>query len=117
MNRDRLLADARAFALELADGYAPPEPRELTVAGPSGRAALELAARRRAATVAGERARPLLVGELANVLTGGDADPTAPVPEQHVSRPGARRDRALIRRSRRCSASPTCSTTGKPLRN
>ena len=27
-NRDRLLADAKAFALELADGYVPPEPRD-----------------------------------------------------------------------------------------
>ena len=42
-NRDRLLADARALALELADGYRPPEPVELTLPGPSGRAALMLA--------------------------------------------------------------------------
>ena len=57
-NRDRLLADAKAFALELADGYVPPEPRMLTVAGPSGRATLELTARQRAATMRGERVRP-----------------------------------------------------------
>ena len=43
MNRDRLLADAKAKALALADGYQPPEPPELRLPGPTGRAALELA--------------------------------------------------------------------------
>ena len=47
-NRDRLLADAKTFALELADGYAPPEPRELRLPGPSGAAALALAMHDRA---------------------------------------------------------------------
>src|SRR6185436_19726819 len=42
-NRDRVLGDAKAFALELADGYAPPEPVELRLPGPSGAAALALA--------------------------------------------------------------------------
>ena len=54
------------FALELADGYVPPEPRMLTVAGPAGQATLELTARQRAATAgatdydlrAGRRATP-----------------------------------------------------------
>ena len=38
MNRDRLLADAKARALKmLADGYQPPKPAELRLPGPSGR--------------------------------------------------------------------------------
>ena len=37
MNRDRLLADAKARALKmLADGYKPPEPVELRLPGPTG---------------------------------------------------------------------------------
>ncbi|WP_455374362.1 hypothetical protein, partial [Limibacillus halophilus] len=36
-NRDRLLADAKAKALELAEGYQPPEPLELTLPGPAAR--------------------------------------------------------------------------------
>ena len=44
MNRDRLLADAKAKALALlADGYKPPKPVELSLPGPSGRVALEMA--------------------------------------------------------------------------
>ena len=33
MNRDRLLADAKARALSLVDGYAPPEPKDLQLPG------------------------------------------------------------------------------------
>ena len=43
MNRDRLLADAKARALALVEGYKPPEPAEISPARPGGRAALELA--------------------------------------------------------------------------
>ena len=39
-NRDRLLADAKARALAMVEGYAPPEPVTLRLPGPSGRAAL-----------------------------------------------------------------------------
>ena len=42
-NRDRLLADAKVLAIELAEGYRPPEPAELRLPGPSGAAALGLA--------------------------------------------------------------------------
>ena len=44
MNRDRLLADAKAKALALVAGYQPPEPSASSrCPGPSGRLALELA--------------------------------------------------------------------------
>src|SRR4030095_13771732 len=43
MNRDRLLADAKARTLKmLADGYQPPKPPELRLPGPSGRTGLNL---------------------------------------------------------------------------
>ena len=78
MNRDRLLADAKAKALSLVEaGYVPPEPPELTLPGPSGRAALHLA-------VDGFRANGMATAHdevvskrLAKVLTGGETDPTA----------------------------------------
>ncbi len=37
MNRDRLLADAKARALALAEDYKPPEPPEIVLPGPSGK--------------------------------------------------------------------------------
>jgi enoyl-CoA hydratase/carnithine racemase len=50
MNRDRLLADAKARALALAEGYQPPAAPTYRLPGAGGKAALELA-------VAGFRAR------------------------------------------------------------
>jgi 3-hydroxyacyl-CoA dehydrogenase len=83
-NRDRLLADAKALALELADGYVAPAPRQLVLPGPSGRAALAQAARAAGLVgVAGEH--DLVVADaLARVLSGGDTDHTTPVAEAHV---------------------------------
>src|SRR3546814_13408174 len=55
MNRDRLLADAKARALRMADaGYRPPPEEEIRLPGPTARVAMELAvdalARQRRAT-------------------------------------------------------------------
>jgi 3-hydroxyacyl-CoA dehydrogenase len=41
MNRDRVLADAKARALARGPGYRPPEPQPLTLPGPAARVALE----------------------------------------------------------------------------
>jgi 3-hydroxyacyl-CoA dehydrogenase len=116
-NRDRLLADAKAFALELADGYSPPEPRELRLPGPSGAAALVLGARDRAA--AGQAsAHDLVVAEaLARVLSGGDCDPVEPVSEQHVLDLEREAVRGLLATERTLLRMEHVLATGKPLRN
>src|SRR3546814_16577697 len=43
MNRRRLLADAKAKALELAKNYEVPKPVEINLPGPTANAAMELA--------------------------------------------------------------------------
>lgn len=43
MNRDRLLADAKAKALGMVADYTPPAPRTLTLPGPEGKTALRMA--------------------------------------------------------------------------
>jgi 3-hydroxyacyl-CoA dehydrogenase len=116
-NRDRLLADAIAFALELADGYTPPEPRTLTVAGRSGQATLALTARQRASTVGASEYDLELVGEYARVLTGGDADPTEPVPESAISQLELEGIARLVRRPQTLERIRHMLATGKPLRN
>ena len=75
MNRDRLLAEARRRAVELADGYAPPPAVRVPSVGPAGRAAmLELLDRLDARGVTPPHDR--VVGErLAEVLCGGGAPP------------------------------------------
>jgi 3-hydroxyacyl-CoA dehydrogenase len=117
MNRDRLLADAKARALALAEGYTPPAPPEFRLPGPSGKAALDLA-------VQGFRARGLatpydevVAGKLATVLTGGDADPTQVVTEEQMLELERREFMALVRENRTQARIEHMLETGKPLRN
>jgi 3-hydroxyacyl-CoA dehydrogenase len=117
-NRDRLLADARARALELADGYAPPEPGTLTVAGRSGRATLALSARQLARRDGAVTEYDLhLADVLAGVLTGGDADLTEPVPESAISTLEAAAVADLVRREQTLARMTHVLETGRPLRN
>ena len=73
MNRDRLLGEAKKYAIELARNYSPPAKTGVTVAGPAGRQAmLELleSLHQRGVTTPHD----LVVGEhLAQVLCGGGA--------------------------------------------
>jgi 3-hydroxyacyl-CoA dehydrogenase len=117
-NRDRLVTDARSHALELADGYAPPQPAELVLAGPSGRATLVLGVRqlaRRDPTITEYDLH--LAGVLAGVLTGGEADLTTPVPEAAVSQLEADAVSALFREERTLQRMTHVLETGRPLRN
>jgi len=100
MNRDRLLAEARALALELAAGYAPPPPPVLRAPGAGAREAmLAMLERLRAEGVARPRAggmtrlraegvpRPhdITVGHaLARVLGGGEAGAGEALGEQRL---------------------------------
>lgn len=79
MNRDRVLADAKRVALRLTDNYRPPEPAMLRLPGRAAQPMLletELSC-----------ARPLdrtIAQHLANVLTGGEAEPAQPVTEDRL---------------------------------
>lgn len=117
MNRDRLLADAKAKALDLVEGYAPPEPPEFRLPGPSGKAALELA-------VEGFRNRGLateydavVADHLATVLTGGDTDELDIVSEERLLDIERGQFMALARESRTQDRIEHMLETGKPLRN
>ncbi len=86
MNRDRLLAAAKAKALALAAAYQPPAPTSFRLPGPSGKAALMLAVDnfvRLGKATAYDR---IVAEGLADVLTGGpEADPVEPLPEDKIS--------------------------------
>lgn len=81
MNRDRLLADAKAKALSMVDGYTPPQPRTLRLPGPEGKAALSMALddfyAKGDATWHDIRVAEMLT----TVLTGGDTDHMKPLSE------------------------------------
>ncbi|MBZ0112187.1 MAG: 3-hydroxyacyl-CoA dehydrogenase/enoyl-CoA hydratase family protein [Thermoanaerobaculia bacterium] len=118
MNRDRLLADAKARALELhAAGYEPPTKVEITLPGPTGRAALSSA-------VAGFRASGMatahdevVANRLAVVLTGGDTDITETVSEETLLRLEREAFLDLVKTPATLARIEHMLETGKPLRN
>ncbi|HEX6199938.1 MAG TPA: 3-hydroxyacyl-CoA dehydrogenase NAD-binding domain-containing protein [Thermoanaerobaculia bacterium] len=118
MNRDRLLADAKAKALELADaGYVPPDPVEVSLPGPSGRAALSMAVD---GFLANGKATPhdgVVAKRLAVVLTGGDTDILDPVTEDDLSRLEREAFLDLVKTPATLDRIEHMLETGKPLRN
>jgi len=118
MNRDRLLADAKAKALELVEaGYQPPEPPEITLPGPSGRVALEMAVDGFVANGKATAHDAVVSKRLAVVLTGGDTDLTETVTEDDLSRLEREAFLDLIKTPATLARIEHMLETGKPLRN
>jgi 3-hydroxyacyl-CoA dehydrogenase len=118
MNRDRLLADAKAKALALlAAGYAPPEEQEIALPGPSGRAALELAVDGFRASGVATAHDVVVAKRLAVVLSGGDTDPTESVSEDTLYRLEREAFMDLVKTPGSLARVEHMLDTGKPLRN
>ena len=117
MNRDRVLASAKARVLEMAPGYTPPEPYELNLPGPTGRTALQLAVRDFVAKGVATPHDATVGGVLAHVLSGGDTDMLDTVSEDQILK--LERD-GLIKLARTPQTRARVEhmlKTGKPLRN
>ncbi len=117
MNRDRLLADAKARACALIEGYAPPPPPSFVLPGPAGRAGFRLAAeavRRRGIATAHD---VTVADALAEVLTGGGTDPVDVVSEQQMLALERMAFLRLIRTPPTLARIAHTLATGKPLRN
>ncbi len=117
MNRNRLLADAKARALRMVEGYVPPKPAEYVLPGRAGRVGFNLAAqsffRRGIAT-----AHDLTVADaLAEVLTGGPADIIDVVSEQQLLDIERAAFMRLVRTGPTLARIEHTLDTGKPLRN
>jgi 3-hydroxyacyl-CoA dehydrogenase len=117
MNRDRLLADAKARALELAEAYRPPRPVPVALPGEAARAALGLAiddlARQGKAT-AHDR---VVASRLAEVVSGGETDILEEIDEDTLLALERRAFMALIRTAPTLARIEHTLETGKPLRN
>ena len=117
-NRERLLAEAKAKALALAADYTPPEPVELTLPGPSGRAALRFALDDLRLKGVATDHDMVVARELAEVLTGGPAadvtEPTAPDAVLALERQAFM---TLFRTEPTLARMEHTLETGKPLRN
>ena len=117
MNRDRLLADAKARALELSEGYEPPEPRPYNLPGPSGRTALELAVKDLAKSGQATPHDVVVTNELAWILSGGDTDMTETVDEDDILAMEREAINRLGRHEDSLARMEHMLETGKPLRN
>ena len=118
MNRDRLLADAKAKALAMAEGYQPAESKPLRLPGPSGMAALKMAVEQ-AARLGKATPHDIVVCErLAETLCGGErADHTADTTEDQVRKLEVKSFMALLKTEGTLARVEHMLETGRPLRN
>ncbi len=117
MNRYRLLADAKALALKLADGYVAPKAVDLRLPGVAGRLALTMAAdsfhKRGIATD-----HDIVVADaLAEVLSGGGADIVDLVNEEQLLSLERAAFMRLLKTDATLARIEHMLVTGKPLRN
>jgi len=118
MNRERLLADAKAKALALAKDFKPREPlKEIRLPGPTAKAALGLALndleRQGKATPYDVEVATALAG----VLAGGETDITDVLGEDDLTKLERSTFMSLVRREGTLKRIEHMLETGKPLRN
>jgi 3-hydroxyacyl-CoA dehydrogenase len=117
MNRQRLLADAKAKALELAEGYTPPEPVEVSLPGPSARAAFDMAVEGFVAQGKATAHDQVVARALAEVVSGGDTDITEEIGEKALMTLERKAFLSLIKMPATLDRIEHMLETGRPLRN
>jgi 3-hydroxyacyl-CoA dehydrogenase len=119
MNRDRLMADAKARALErVREGYQPPAPRTaIPVGGATVAAALKLGVHLawRAGRISDHDA--LIGRKLATIMTGGDIPNATTVAEQRLLDLEREAFLSLVAERKTQERIQHTLKTGKPLRN
>jgi 3-hydroxyacyl-CoA dehydrogenase len=84
MNRNRVLADAKALCLNMAKDYKVPEPRGIHLPGATAKAAMDMAVD---GFVAAGQATPhdkVVANHLSYVLSGGNVDISEELSEQYL---------------------------------
>jgi len=117
MNRDRLLSDAKAKALALAEGYQPPAPPEFKLPGESGHVGLNMAAQAFRKRGLATDYDMVVSDALAGVLTGGEGDLIDTVSEQDMLKLEREAFMLRVRDPRTIARVEHMLETGKPLRN
>ena len=116
-NRNRVLANAKARALALVEGYQPPEPAEIVLPGAPGRAAVDLVVEGFVLQGKATAYDRVVASELAHVVTGGDTDITENVSEKDLLALERSAFLALIRNGKTLARIEHMLETGRPLRN
>jgi 3-hydroxyacyl-CoA dehydrogenase len=101
----------------MAEGYQPPKPVELTLPGPSGKLAMQMAAESLARRGLATRYDLVVAGGLADVLSGGETDIMDTVNEQQMLDLERKSFMRLIRQDNTLARVEHTLETGKPLRN
>ena len=117
MNRDRLLADAKAKALSLVPGYTPPGPRTVVLSGARGKSMLMAGVLAMAAAGKVTPHDEVVAGHLASVLTGDEIDGFTPLDEQALLDLERTHFMQLAHTSGSLARIEHMLATGKPLRN
>ena len=118
MNRDRLLADAKAKALELAENYAVAREQAISLPGKTAvRRACRSLSTGFAAPARPRRMTSLSAEQLARSLSGGDTDMTETSGENDLLSLECRAFLALARQPASIARVGHMLKTGKPLRN
>jgi len=117
MNRDRLLADAKAKALSMVEGYAPPEETEIRLPGPAAKTALSMAVRDFHSSGQATDHDVVVGGVLADVLSGGDTDVTETLDEDDLYDLEREAIVKLLHTPATLARIEHMLNTGKPLRN
>jgi 3-hydroxyacyl-CoA dehydrogenase len=117
MNRERLLADAKARALSMVAGYTPPPMRSVILAGPRGKSMLMAGVAALAAAGKVTAHDQVVTDHLATVLSGGDTDGTTALDETAVMQLERAQFMQLARTSGSLARIEHMLATGKPLRN
>ncbi len=116
-NRNRVLADAKARALAMVEGYQAPETAEIVLPGAPGRAAVDLVVEGFVLQGKATAYDRVVATELANVVTGGDTDITESVSEQDLLALERSAFLALIRNGKTLARIEHMLEQGRPLRN
>ncbi|MDB5367417.1 MAG: 3-hydroxyacyl-CoA dehydrogenase [Rhodospirillales bacterium] len=117
MNRDRLLADAKARALALAKDYKPPVAPEIRMPGPTAKAAFQLAVDGFAKSGKATKYDQVVADALGDILSGGNADITEIKTEDDITALERAAFMKLVRNEGTLARVEHMLETGKPLRN
>jgi len=117
VNRDRLLYEAKARALQLATHFVPVQPQTLLVTGETGAGLLAIGVydMKQSGYISEHDER--IARRLIHVLTGGDARPGARVSEQYMLDLEREAFLSLIGEPKTQARMEHMLKTGKPLRN
>jgi 3-hydroxyacyl-CoA dehydrogenase len=117
MNAAHLLAEAKAEVLKMAADFKPVEPRTMRLPGRGGSEALKMAVRDFQLQGLASEHDAIIMGELANVLCGGDVSLVQDITEERILELEREAFARLCGYEKTQARMDSILTKGKPLRN